>query len=411
MSDSNGEIRQQAIDLLYEKTGTQREEMPGDAEVLRRDLTAARDVAFQALAREAAARDHNDRLERLLASTLQQHRKRENSFVQYRDNVLHETNLHFRTAAEISRETVPETKWRIDDLLPSIALVMVAGVAKGAGKTTLMLHIIRAILRDAMFLGRSADSCPVVYLVEQPPVNFYNDYLAPVGIHDSEDLHLLYAYEASGVPWPVLVTKTVAYCVKVGAGVLCIDTFLRFAGLSEGQENDSAVIQAALRPLQDAVAAHNLLIIIIHHDKKGGSPDVYTSGRGSSGFQGVVDQIYNLQRPPGNHAPNLREIRSIGRYDVPESLMIELVDGEYQARGTARDVAFQEATSFALESAPTEEAGAWDTKTFFGASKDEGVAISKRTLQNALASLVNSGALLCLGNGVRGDPYRYYRPP
>ena len=274
------------------------------------------------------------------------------------------------------------------------------------------MHATRSMLQGTAFLSKAVEQGAVVYLTEQSRANFFNNYLVPNGMDKDDNLQLLFGYQATGVPWSAIAQKAITRCVDVGAKVLVIDSFMRFSGLNEGQENDSSVIQNRLLPLQDAADEHSLLIVIIHHDKKYGSQDIFTSGRGASGFQGAVDQIYLLRRPQGSHPPTMRELQSIGRYDeVPEKLMIELVDGQYVSRGTERNVRFQDAKKFVKENCPLDEADAMTVNDLAALAKDENASFGERTLREALSHLAHIGLLKCLGEGKAGNPFRYYRPP
>ena len=107
--------------------------------------------------------------------------------------------LPFRTAADISEEGISPTEYLIPNLLPVGALGLLTGIAKGGGKTTFAAHIARALIHGDSFLGESTQPTPLVYLTEQSASAFHNEYLKPVGLHESADLHLLHGYEVGGV--------------------------------------------------------------------------------------------------------------------------------------------------------------------------------------------------------------------
>ena len=427
MSDSghhsNG-VSPEALAHLHQLTGmpvaSPIDDLPDDVEALKRRLAEAEWIASvaESVVREARAREEG------ILDTLEHIGKRtKNAFSQNPRSILGErksgstgrsdldVSTLFRTAAQITEEGIPETHYVIDGLVPAEALLLVSGIAKGGGKTTWATHGVKGFLAGTSFLGRDASQTPVVYLTEQPVANFYNGYLRPLGIHASDDLHILHGYLVAGVAWPDLVAAAVEKCLATGARVLIIDTFLYFAGLVGDQENSSGAVQEALRPLQNAVAEYGLTIILIHHDRKSGG-DVYSAGRGSSALQAAVDLIINLALPAGNHRETIREMRTAGRYsEVPDKLLIELVEGKYVALGSESDVAAQVARRLALDVAPTDEGAALTMKELVEAAREHDSHVKKTTFENEVKKHVSSGKLLVIGAGKKGDPYKYYHPP
>ena len=328
-----------------------------------------------------------------------------------REEVLGEIKSLFRTAAQHSRDPAPPTSWWVPGLFPKAAVVQLTGAPKGGGKTTLVVHSIKAMVEGGLFLGRLCERTPVVYLTEQSRQNFESEYLAPAGLAQSSDLHLVYGWQVSAYTWPDIVAAAVDKCADVGGGVLVIDTFAYFARLAGDDENSSGAVLKALRPILDAAAAQDLTVVIIHHDRKGGG-EVYDSGRGSNAFQGAVDVIINLRRCPGNVRPTLREIRATGRFgDLYDGLIIELKDGHYVAHGDEQAVARAEAVQVLEQVLSDTEATAMTESELLKAAQKENSSIKKSTFGDKLRQAVHAGVVRCMGKGVKGDPYRYYRDP
>jgi hypothetical protein len=325
--------------------------------------------------------------------------------------------LPFRTASEISREGIPPTEWLAPGLLPAGGVVLLSGAAKGAGKTTFLVHAVRALLTGGRFLSERCERAPVVYLTEQAEGQFFPEYLEPAGVAGAEDLHLLTAWEAAGTPWFDLVPAVAAHAVSVGARVVIVDTFMRWAGLDGESENAAATIQKHLAPLSNAAAEHGLCFVVVHHDRKAGG-DVYSAARGSSAFQGAVDLIANLQRPPGGHGPNARQLETAGRYadalGSPEPLMIEL-DTEggtgYRALGTGSDVRRRTAEEAAVMEAPGTEDAAVTLDALHDRAREAGVKSSRRTFRRAVDTAVERRILKRRRLGGKGNPWGYWAPP
>lgn len=320
------------------------------------------------------------------------------------------SGLTFITPAQLTADGVEETQYIVQNLLPEAALCLLTGVPKGGGKTTFVIHLAAALLEGVSFIGKTAQKTPVVYLSEQTPAGLHAEYLRPAGIAKSDDLHLLFRHNAAAARWPEVVRAAVARCLDVEARLMVVDTFAAFAGLRGDAENSAGDVMEKLEPLANAAAAHDLTIILVHHERKSGG-SVVESARGSSALLGGVDLILNLARPQGNHPKNVRKLTTAGRFaDVPDELVIALEDGRFIAKGESDAVASESARELALKVAPDNEADAERWKIMLDAAREHDPNVKKSTFHEAVKSLANTGRLRVLGKGVRGDPFRYYIP-
>jgi hypothetical protein len=195
--------------------------------------------------------------------------------------------------------------------------------------------------------------------------------------------------------------------VEFGAGLLVVDTLGQFAGIRGDAENSAGAATEAMEPLQEA-AARGLAVVITRHERKGGG-EVGESGRGSSAFGGAVDIILSLRRGDGNVRPTVRVIESLSRFDeTPDKLVIELVEGAYKSLGDATAFAEKEAIAAIEEVLPASEGNAMPTTEIMNKLKEQN--IGRTTASIALSNLANFDAIVRVGAGKRGDPYRYYKP-
>ena len=207
--------------------------------------------------------------------------------------------------------------WRAFPWLADGSITEVDGKAKTAGKTTFAMHLVRAVLNGAPFLGQETVATPIVYLSEQAPTSL-RATLARVGLLDRDDLAIMLIRDARGQPWPDLVAASVAECERIGAQMLIVDTLPQFAGLKAEAENDSGAALEAMAPLQ-AAAERGLAVLLTRHDRKGGG-EVGESARGSTAWTGAVDTVINLTRDAGR--ATVRKMATISRFDAaPEELM------------------------------------------------------------------------------------------
>lgn len=315
-----------------------------------------------------------------------------------------ESILPWSTARQIATETPEATEYVAYPLAAAGSLSELDSAPK-RGKTTLMLAMAASVVRGEGFLGYPTIKGPVVYLTEQAAASF-RAALDRAGLLESDDFHVLSWPKVSRVSWPDVMTAAVAKALEVGARLVIVDTLGQWAGIKGDAENDAGSALAAVQPLQEAAANHNLAVVALRHERKAGG-DVGESARGSSAFAGSVDSIFRLRRPEGNQVkPNLRVLDALSRFsDIPEQMVLELTDDGFLAHGDGAHLAFNQALKAVTDAAPMDRGEALAADALFEAA---GV---KRTLgQKVLKALVDNTTLAKFGAGVKGDPVRYWRP-
>lgn len=316
-------------------------------------------------------------------------------------------DLRFYTAAEVAAMTPEVIDWAWRDYLAHGTILELVGPPK-AGKTTLVLELIRALVDGQPFLDRPTAAGPVVVLTEQGPASL-RAVLVRTGIADRGDVHLLLHRDIRGRRWGDVVATAHAYCTTVGARILVVDTLPAFAGLAGDAENSAGEALAAMEPLQ-AAAADGLAVLVNRHRRKnlpglsGGSGDIADEGRGSGAFSGAVDVILSLRRPAGGTRPTVRELVSASRFDeTPEKVVVELRDGRYIALGEDAAVESAEAREKVLLLLDDVADG------LSMARLEEATGKTRQTLQRVVDDLVRTRDLERMGTGKRGDAYRWRR--
>jgi hypothetical protein len=159
-----------------------------------------------------------------------------------------------------------------------------------------------------------------------------------------------------GVDWHRIVREAVEETVRRWAKLLVVGTLPQYAGFRGAAENSAGAALAAVQPLQEAAAAHDLAIIVVRHERKSGG-HVGDSRRGSSAFAGAV--IVSIRRPEANSRPEIRELPALSGFDdTPDLLIVELTREGCRSLGTRVDVAAAEAREAILDALPADEAGA-----------------------------------------------------
>lgn len=312
----------------------------------------------------------------------------------------------FRTAKEVARETPARISWLSYPWVAKGAVTEVDGKIKAAGKTTLVSRMVGSIVSGEPFLGEPTEKTKALFLTEQSPTS-YRRVLERAGLTEQEDLLVLFWHDVAGWAWQDVVRLATDKALEVGAGLLVVDTLGQFAGIRGDGENNAGAAQEAMRPLQEA-AARGLGVILTRHERKGGG-EVGESARGSSAFGGAVDVILSVRRAEGNVRPTVRVIESLSRFDeTPDKLVIELTGQGYRSLGDATAFAEEEAEGAILETLPSKPENAMVTADVLDKLKEQDIKRTAAT--NALAKLSDAGVVLRVGEGKKGNPYRYYKP-
>jgi DNA modification methylase len=314
--------------------------------------------------------------------------------------------LRFYGASEIDSELPGPARWVAKPYVAPGAVTELAGKVKAAGKTTFLTHMCAAILEGSDFLGQLTDKSAVVYLTEQPKRSFL-EALRRAGLEGRDDFRVAFWVDTIPLGWQQVVDAAVAEALRVGAKLLVVDTLPQFAGLRGDGENSAGDALAALKPLQEATARHDIAVVVVRHERKS-SGDIEDAGRGSSAFAGGVDILMALRRPEGAVRPTLRVIYATGRFsETPSEQVIELTDHGYVALGSGMAVAQREAMDSILAVAPTSEDAAMTLDELASAAGD----LKRTTAQDAVRELLDQGTLCQRGEGRKGSPYRYWRHP
>jgi hypothetical protein len=312
------------------------------------------------------------------------------------------TPLRYWTPREIAAATSANVDWIVTGYVARQAITELDGRVKAAGKTTLALHLIRAVIEGDPFLDQPTAQSKVIYLTEQQPGPF-RDALDRAGLLEyGDECRILYRRDVATRPWADLMATIAADAAREGYGLLVVDTLGKLAGLRD--ENDAAEAGRAMAPLQDA-AHDGLAVLVLRHERKGGGA-VGESARGSSAFGGDVDVILQLRRPDGNQPRTRRVIESLSRYgETPEKVITELLPEGYVLLGEEEAVVLGDAVRILSALLGREVWAETDGPTLdelVGASE-----LARTTVQRAVRHLDSLGQVIVTGAGKKGDPKRY----
>lgn len=211
----------------------------------------------------------------------------------------------------------------------------------------------------------------------------------------------------ANIPWPEIVDQAIGHALRHELGVLVIDTFGQWCGLSGESENSAGAVVEAIQPLTLAAAGDGLAVCVIAHQRKTAG-DHGDAIRGSNALAGAVDVVVELERVKGDDAA--RVLRSTSRFtSTPTQLVIRLSAGRYQACGTLADVTRDTGDQRILDAlrAVDHPLTAADLAAVDLAPDD----LSVKAIAARLSRLHADGLVERTGDGVKGDPYRFFPSP
>jgi hypothetical protein len=292
------------------------------------------------------------------------------------------------TAAALANDpTLPDVEWipflRQAGIVGCGLVTLLSALAK-TGKTTLLVHGVRALVR-------STPGFRVVWITEEPR-GLWKTRLRQFPELASPDLVLVFA---RGERWSTVLSGLEAE----ETDLVVVDTVRTVCGIAD--ENDQGAVSAALLPLVFLTRRKNWALVLVHHLRK--SPaDVGVGHAGSHAFVGLVEVAVELHRDP--HSRTRRVCKTVSRYDAtPSEWVLELREGEMHTLGdpglldAAETVRRVEAVLDTVPRTRQEIAALIDPPPSQGA------------LHNALTTLVKEGRAVPEGRGTRGNPLRWRR--
>jgi hypothetical protein len=309
--------------------------------------------------------------------------------------------IPYLSPLQIASQTPDTPAWIVRGYAALQAITEIDGKIKSSGKTTLVTHLVAAVLDGAPFLGQPTTRTKIVYLTEQTPATF-REALERAGLMGrGDELRVVFRRDVAHLAWAELVRTVADDARRDGYGLLVIDTLAKLAGIIN--ENDSGECALAMVPLQNA-AHDGLAIVVCRHDRKSGG-DVGESGRGSSAISGDVDIILALRRPEGHQPSTRRVIESLSRYtETPEKIIVELSPDGYLLLGDSEAVALSDALRIvsAHLGGEYEQKASWSTDELVQETE-----LNRAAVQRALRELIARHAVHRSGSGRKGDPYTY----
>lgn len=310
--------------------------------------------------------------------------------------------LPIKSVDDIVEEAGEEVPWIVEDILARGALTDFSGLAKRGGKTTFWCHTIAAGARGEDVAGFRTAPAKYLYLTEQG-TNFAQSLEESGLVEHPDHVRVVQFKDVATLQWDRLINSAADDCRALGFDALIVDTFAKFAKLKGSEENDSGPVADRMRVMNLAAQEHDIGMVLIRHAGKDGTP------RGSSAFEAEADIVVNIARPEGNHGPNIRRLKGIGRYGEWER-NVELQSGRYISLGTDSRIEFNKAVRFIQSVLPERPDDGIKKSEIMNMRKGPDESIKGTTMDKALTWLVDEKAIgMVQKMNERGKPKVYWK--
>jgi hypothetical protein len=288
----------------------------------------------------------------------------------------------------LSRPEVP-VDWVLQGRLAAGSVSIVASKPK-VGKSTLARNLALAIARGEPFLGWAVKRGTVIYLALEERAEDVAANFRALGADGTEGILLTDAGTALDVVTSLRERKPV---------LLVVDPLFRLLSIKD--EKAYAEMYGALGPLIDVARQTGTHILCLHHSSKLAKTEAIDAPIGSTALSGAVSTLLVMKRTETYRT--LQTVQRIGE-DLPETVLhFDAATKRLSLGGTRQGceaAIMAESIVAALDGKAATEAL---TEPEIGDAV-EGKTTLKR---KALRDLTRQGKIVRLGNGKRGDPFRY----
>jgi hypothetical protein len=304
----------------------------------------------------------------------------------------------------------PDADWLWHGFVARHSITLLSSLWK-TGKTTLLAHLLKSFEGGGLFCGRTVRPAKVLYITEEPE-SLWAHRRDNLGIADHVHFQIRpFKRRPSDLSWLALIQHAQKYVEAHPFDLVFLDPLTTLWPVEK--ENEAGIVSGALMPLR--TISEKAAVVLIHHFRKSGG-DEATGSRGSGALTGFVDTIIELRRyNPGDRKDKRRVLSAYGRYEeTPDETVFELTETGYIARGDRHDMQCGETAVLIAPLLPPNAPG-WTTEDVKKAVDkdlgDDGPGPAKGKLLEALNDGADAGRWNRAGEGVKGDPFRFWAKP
>jgi hypothetical protein len=211
-------------------------------------------------------------------------------------------SLHTRLRVYDSRDVldlIPDNiDWIVEGILARKTLTVLSGEPKG-GKSTWTADMIWHISSALPFLGMRCEPVRVLILSEESWITLRLKYGWCID-NRTDGVLMATRPENAAATWTEILKDVDELLTEynktqdIKIGLLVVDSLSNWMGLSD--ENNSAEMLKALRPLRALAEAHNLAVLGLHHRNKSGETQAWRNMRGSTALAQEFDVLIDFAR-------------------------------------------------------------------------------------------------------------------
>jgi hypothetical protein len=224
----------------------------------------------------------------------------------------------------------PEVEWVAPRLAARGIVTLLAGEWKAAGKTTLLISAVDAVLHGGAFLGEPVGKGRVFYLYEGPASEFrQNDFAHQL---EHEDFWLVPYDENAGRSWEETVKYATARCLELKATWLIVDTKTAWMSGNGEEENQAGFARAAMNAFAPLKLENVAITVAAHPRKESASLTKMVAGSGQ--WAAAAGRQVGLWSHQAVTDPR-RELESVGRQGSSNNYPREVIEWNREANSYA----------------------------------------------------------------------------
>ena len=173
---------------------------------------------------------------------------------------------------EFIRQAKP-TKWVVEERIAAGALTVIAGQAKKARKTLLLLHLVEQVAQGEPWLDHVTLKRPVIFVGFEGGGSFLAQRVLDVGhkaalLPDEEHIPASFSAGLAGYNWVMDRLAQAARTKEPWPVLVCIDTLSQVLAACGVEENDNMAVTKFLAPHEELVQAAGAAMVFSHHFAK-----------------------------------------------------------------------------------------------------------------------------------------------
>ena len=209
-----------------------------------------------------------------------------------------------------------------------------------AGKTTLIIELLKCLVSGQPFVGRQTKPIKVFLISEESKIAWI-DRRTKKGLKGFEIKCKPFKRKVNRAEWERYLEKLATYCKENKFDLVIFDTISDFWPIFK--EEDPVDVKDALRPMNYLLEA-GLGTLVVHHFSRKGAREG-GAGRGSGALPSDMDIVIDFMRFAPDNDHDTRRILKGGNSrfeETPRELVIELTNSGYTAIGDSKSEVFKE---------------------------------------------------------------------